>query len=421
MISEKSSYYYIVNRRVGRRMKILFLTTLIPFPYNDGGKIKTYNTLSVLSKNHDIDVLCFSEEQISDGQESQMSKVCHNLISFRREITAVTHKRTAILLCFKSLFVSAPYVMYKYFDKRCIAFFKKQLKKEEYDIIYVDHLQMSIYFPYLKEISSTIILDEHNCESVILKRRIEQIHNPLVKMFYILEYKKLREFERKSLLSADRVIILSEQDEKLMNELCGTDLSNKSYQLPIMVKNNIIKDVNDYKPDEHTNILFLGTLTWEPNNNGMVWFVQNVVPLLDMKNIDIYIVGKNPSDHLKSLCKSYKQIHIVGYAEDIEVYFKKCDFMVVPLFIGSGQRVKIIESFSRGFPVISTTIGAEGLQYLDSENILIANTKDEFVTSVERLKDLDTYNNISVNSRKVYENSYSEYALKQSISQSIEL
>lgn len=402
-------------------MKILFLTTLMPYPSNDGGKIKTYNTLSVLGKDNEIDVVCFHEEAISEEQLQKMQAVCSGFFPFEREITASTHKKTTALLCLKSLFVRAPYVMFKYYDKRVKAFLDKQLSNTKYDLIYLDHLQMSIYLPYLLKYKLPIVLDEHNCESVILYRRIEQVHNLLAKAFYHIEYRKLKRFERDSVTTASRVIVLSSEDKKLLEKLCGIVLQDKCYQMPIMVQKQKRKDIGDFNHKKHTNILFLGTLTWEPNNNGMIWFANNILSVLDKEQFDVYIVGKNPSEQLKKLASGYDNVHVEGFVRDVEPYFEKCDYMVVPLFIGSGQRVKIIESFARGFPVIATSIGAEGLEYQNEKNILIADTREAFLEAIQKMNNSEIYCHIAENSYQLYEEFYSEAALQEKIRKSIRL
>lgn len=402
-------------------MKILFLTTLIPYPSNDGGKIKTFNTLSVLHAKHDIDVICFHESTVNTEQCVQMKTVCNAFYPLARKITASINPIYTIWMCFRSLFVKAPYVMYKYLDRKMIRFLEHVLKKKQYDLIYVDHLQMSIYFPTLKKYSNNIILDEHNCESAILQRKMKQASNSFVKAFYCLEYRKLRNFEKNSILSVKRVITLSKEDKMLMNDLCKVEINQKFFQLPIMVRNQTIKDISGYRPDLHINILFLGTLTWEPNNHGMIWFVQNVLPILDTQNMDLYIVGKNPSLQLVESCKKYEFIHVEGYVEQIDVYFEKCDFMIVPLFIGSGQRVKIIESFARGFPVIATSIGAEGLEYCNQEDIMIADNEEEFINAINKMKEISCYQQISANCHMKYLTYYSKEALQEKILDSIEM
>lgn len=109
--------------------KILFLTTLVPYPSNDGGKIKTLNTLSVLCTKHEIDVTCFSENAVSEEQYTQMKTVCNAFHPFERKITASVNPIHTIWMCFRSLFVKSPYVMYKYLDRNMIDFLKQALEK----------------------------------------------------------------------------------------------------------------------------------------------------------------------------------------------------------------------------------------------------------------------------------------------------
>ena len=164
------------------------------------------------------------------------------------------------------------------------------------------------------------------------------------------------------------------------------------------------------------NILFIGTLTWEPNNKGMQWFLREVVPLLDASGFQysLYIVGKNPSRELKELIGVHDNIFLTGYVDSIDEYYDKCHCMVVPLFIGSGQRVKIIEAFSKGMPVASTSIGAEGLRYSHGDNILIADNADEFVHNIVAISE-EQRKKISVMGRQTYEEHYSPGAVQAKI------
>lgn len=404
-------------------MRILFLTTLYPYPCNDGAKIKTYNTLSVLSKTHSIDVVCFNEQAVTEQQRLAMNKVCRRAYAFSRKITASVYKFTTACRVVKSLLVPQPYVMYKYLDYEVVRFLKKQIGQEKYDIIYFDHLQMSIYSPYLKECEAWKLLDEHNCESMIVKRRIQKDGKLLKKLFYKLEYKKLLRFERNSLNQADRVLVLSEEDRKLLVKISNNSLLNqKIFQLPIMVQAHRRKIIEACRLQGGIiNILFVGTLTWEPNNNGMIWFLKNVVPLLDSTRVNIFIAGKGASNKLRQLCDQFNNVSLEGYVENLEEYFDKCDFMVVPLFIGSGQRVKILEAFSRGFPVIATKIGAEGLEYRNEHSILIADTQEEFVEAIDKMYDNELYRRISEESYKIYEKYYSMEALAERIQDSVRM
>ena len=263
-----------------------------------------------------------------------------------------------------------------------------------------------------------IILDSHNCETQIMEGHFKKASIGIKKIFLWMEYVKLKRFENYAMSSADKVIVLSEEDKKnIEKNLC------KAFEcdiIPIGVR-KISKSKKDIGYTNCINMLFLGSLTWEPNRAGIVWFVRNVVPKLLLEDIEftLYIVGKEPGKELVDLTKKHENIHAVGYVDDILEYYDKCDCMIVPLFVGSGQRVKIIEAFSYGMPVITTTIGVEGLNYTDGENVLIADDENSFVKAIKRIKSKDLRMKLSRMSINTYDTFYSENRIGDMIQHSV--
>ena len=292
---------------------------------------------------------------------------------------------------------------------------KKLSESARYDCIYYDHLQMCIYKPYLDTLfpGCKTVLDEHNCETLIILRNAQNSSNIVKKLFLYLEAYKLRRFEAGCLNTVDASIVLSQEDYDIMRGLCKHDFPHKI--IPIGVQDRGIKKQASTS-GRGLNILFVGTLTWEPNDKGMQWFLREVVPSLDASGFrySLYIVGKNPSRELKGLIGPRKNIILTGYVDSIDEYYDRCHCMVVPLFIGSGQRVKIIEAFSKGMPVVSTSIGAEGLHYSHGDNILIADDADGFVRNIVAISE-EQRKRISVRGRQTYEYYYSPVAVQKEI------
>ena len=281
-----------------------------------------------------------------------------------------------------------------------------KIKENDYDIIYFEHLQMYKYFNSFDRKNVKFVLDQQNSESEIVYRTYQNSNNFLKKIFLNIEYNKIRKFEKKALSDVDKIYALSENDVESMKRL-NVNLRNFSV-IPIgVIDNGIINKKED--KNKKLTLMFIGTLTWNPNNHGILWFVRNVIPKLNESGIeyDLYIVGKNPSEELKELCESYNNIFVTGYVDDVDEMYVKSDVMVVPLFVGSGQRVKIIESFSKGIPVISTSIGAEGLDCITDYNVVIADTDIEFVDSLRKMSDETFRKKIASNARKTFEEKYS--------------
>lgn len=400
-------------------MNILFITNLLPYPMDNGGKIKTYNTLKILSKDNEIDLMCFYEDDKELIGKDYLYNLCNHIECIKKPITTSKNLNYMINLAIKNLFSKMPLVVYKYMDKEFKNILEKNTSSKNYDLIYIDHLQLGGYLDILDTTGKVLILDEHNAESTIILRKSKQSKNILKKVYLNYEYKKLKRFEKQIINTVDKVIVLSEEDKSTLKDI-SEECDKKFTKIPIPIEIDYIKE-NGICNNNH-NILFLGTLSWFPNAQGIDWFIKKVVPLLDKEdfNYTLYIVGKDPSDELKSISKLRKNIIVTGYVEDVNKYIKKCDFMIVPLFIGSGMRVKILESMGKNIPVISTTIGCEGIEVNDDESILIADNEIEFIEAIKKIKNQQVYKNLRDNAKLVFEDKYSVKALEKLYCQLVE-
>ena len=390
-------------------MNVLFLTNLLPYPLDNGGKIKTYTTLQALyNAGYKIDLICFKETEDSLSQEeNELLKICNTIHQIKRKLTTAENKKYMMALAVKSLFSKYPLSTYKFISNKMVAYIKS-LRNRKYDLVYFDHLPMFVYQNICKQLwpDAKIILDEHNCEATIMKRNAETTSNVIKKKFMEYEAEKVKKFESHALLTADKTIILSNEDYKVLREAVKKDFSYSI--IPIGVMDRGMKNKRD-NTNNNLNILFVGTLTWQPNNQGLVWFLDNVIPILDKSGAKyhFFIVGKNPSDELKEKTADKKNVTVTGYVESVDEYYDLCDCMVVPLFIGSGQRVKLIEAFSKGLPAISTSVGAEGLEYKDGSTIIIADKSEDFVNAINRMRNVKFRTTIGLEARKEYEKFYS--------------
>lgn len=402
-------------------MNILFITNLLPYPLDNGGKIKTYTTLKALNNaGHRVDLVCFKESMDSFiAEEKELLAICHSVHQVYQKLTSASHKKYMIKLALRSLLSKYPLSTYKFISKEMIEFLKSR-KMTNYDLLYFDHLPLYVYKDVCKKIwpNAKVLLDEHNCEATIMKRNAETANNPIKKAFMSYEARKVERFEISSLLSADTSIILSKEDYKTLRSATGRDFSYTI--IPIGVIDKGIKNQRD-DSDGFLNILFVGTLTWEPNNQGLIWFLDNVIPILDHDGIRyrLYIVGKNPSTDIIERTKGNSSITVTGYVDSVDVYYDLCDCTIVPLFIGSGQRVKLIEAFSKGMPAISTSIGAEGLEYIDGETIIIADDKDDFKIAIKTLTDKQRQKDIGEKAREIYDKNYSPEAIEELLCQAV--
>lgn len=399
-------------------MKILFLTNLLPYPLDNGGKIKTYSTIQSLAEaGCEIDLVCFTEDGSDKKHESVLLKSCSSVYQIYHRITTALHKEYMIKIGFRSLASRYSFGLLKYVSKEMYALLNKLSTINQYDCIFFDHLQMYVYGEQVKRLwpNARYIIDEHNCEFVIMQRNAEKSSNILKKFFLKLEAYKLRKFESNSLQKVDKVIVLSEEDEKVLKKITKGRVCTNI--IPIGVQMPNVKVHHSYANLNEVKMLFIGTLSWAPNHDGLLWFLENVMPrmYLDYGKFKLYIVGKNPSEDLIRYAKTYSNVEITGYVDSVVPYYQECDFMIVPLFVGSGQRVKIIEGFSYGMPIISTSIGAEGLMYKVGENILIADSVDAFLEECQRMRNGSLRRRLSENAFTAFKKNYSIDAVKEKI------
>lgn len=394
-----------------KNKKVLFLTNLLPFSYDNGGKIKTSSSLKVLVDNgFDVTLACFYEGNQKDVAEivDKSSISVSRIICFNKALTTSGNTFQMFWIAFLSLFSKLPFGILKYKSLRLSKALRRLCSEEEYDFVYFDHLQMMVF---KKEVSSVnrMLLDEHNCETELAKQRFDLASNWLKRFFFWLEYKKMHKFESNALKETDRTILLSGHDRDELRLVAKDDFCYDI--IPIAVRD---RGVKSYRAKMNPlRILFLGTLTWEPNRQGIEWFMEEVMPFT--RESELVVVGRGIDKGWEN-----ENIRILGYVDQLERVYNECDVMVVPLFMGSGQRVKIIEAFSKGMPVITTSVGIEGIEYIDGENVMIANNSEEFLVAIKRIADNNTYSKLAKSARQSYEIHYSEGILEKKLLASID-
>jgi glycosyltransferase involved in cell wall biosynthesis len=245
---------------------------------------------------------------------------------------------------------------------------------------------MARYGQVAKSLSpaSKLLIDKHNAVYLIPRRLAESETNPLKKIILNRESKLLTRFEVNVCRHADYVVWVTEEDRQAV--LAAADPA-----YPLKMKSTVIPICADPAGQEVVSgttgkcrVTFLGGLHWPPNARGILWFAQEVFPQIRMKNPDVVltVIGKNPPAGLTG-----PGIEVTGYVADLKPLLEETAVFIVPLQAGGGMRVKILDAWSWGLPIVSTTIGAEGIEVVDTENMLIADTPQAFAKAVLRVFD----------------------------------
>lgn len=245
------------------------------------------------------------------------------------------------------------------------------LKKENYDRVVCDFLTSTVNLPFRER----FILFEHNVETQIWRRYAERAADPLRKWYFLRQADRVREFERSACGRASRVIAVSKADADLLGEL--HDVSS------VAVVPTGVDAAHFAKPSLHeagSGLIFCGSMDWRANIDGILWFVREVLPTVHRRQPDctLTIAGRTPSSAIRKLAAHHPLIRVTGTVEDVRPYLWAGGVSIVPLHAGGGTRLKIFESMAAHVPVVSTTVGGEGLEVSSPENIRIADSAETF-------------------------------------------
>jgi glycosyltransferase involved in cell wall biosynthesis len=374
--------------------KILFLSQLLPYPPDSGPKVRSYYTLRYLAQKHSIHLLAFRREDDPAGAVEHLGKFCEQVetITIKR---SQWHDLRALVF---SLLQGKPFVIKRDEVDEMATRAVCALRNGAFEAVHADQLWMAQYLTrgFAKDQGLFKVLDEHNACFQIFKQLAFGERNVLKRLMLEREWRALKGYEAQKLGEFDRVVTVTKQDQATLIDLEANSAdrpkANKYQVIPICV------DTREAMPVEPSNsgmnVLHLGTMFWLPNIEGVTWFIREVWPLIKQRVIEasFTVVGKRPPPALRRIAKSDPSIQITGYVADPEPYMQESKVFIVPLLSGSGMRVKIVEAWSRGLAVAATSVGAEGLEYQDGENILIADGKEAFAQAVLKLLKDDALN-----------------------------
>jgi Glycosyltransferase len=305
-----------------------------------------------------------------------------------------------------NLFSSIPYNSSKYVSEEIPSLIKKIVETKGIDIIYIDHLHMAIYSNFIKRQwpNMPLIFRSQNVETTIMERFYQNQSNPFIKIYAFMQYLKMRSYESKIVEVFDKCFMLTENDSQRIKEM-----NPKVKEVTIPAGVDIIKYSPKPNTEEGMTILFLGSLNWLPNADGLKWFIDNVLDkvIAEIPNIKFFIVGKDPIDQVKRLHDGNKII-VTGYVEDERDYISKCSVFIVPLRIGGGMRIKILNAMSMGKCIVSTSIGAEGINLKNHHDIYISDEPETFAKDIIfLLRNQAIREKVSLNARETISTNYS--------------
>jgi len=362
-------------------MKILIISTKMPYPPKDGGAIATFNLANGFSQlNNEVTILTINTSK----HYFDIRNIPENIslkINFMDFYINTDIKPIAALI--NLIFSKKPYNAQRFISKGFEQKISDLLKTEKFDIIQLEGLYLCFYINIIRQNSKAkIVFRAHNVEHEIWERTVLQEKSFFKKKYLNILAKRIKRLEFKSLNNYDLLVPITKRDGLKLNEMGNSKpmfVSSTGYDLSNL-QNNKKTEI------EYPSLFHIGALDWSPNQEGIIWFLDNCWNKIIEKlpNLKFYIAGRNAPDwFVKKI--SLQNIIFCGEIDNASDFINSKALMLVPLLSGSGMRIKVIEGMALGKTIISTSIGVEGIDIEQNKNILIANTPNDFVLQITNI------------------------------------
>jgi glycosyltransferase involved in cell wall biosynthesis len=381
-------------------VNILFVTTKNPFPLNEGRALRTYNLIRETSKRHRVTLCTFVQSQEELAGIDEMRKLCAevhyqplylNGAMFRLGIDVV-----------RDVLSHSPILATKYRVPRMIAQVGELVRGGAVDLVHLDMLHLGDFLPICGD--KPVVLVEHNVESVLLRRRVDNEANPFRKAYFGYQYRKLRDYEARICGAVDHVITVSDLDAEVLR---GMNPRGRYTTIANGVDCKYFRSQGTAK--QANSLIYVGGLSWYPNLDAMRFFCTDILPRIRqaLPDATLTVVGKLPNGHVPDEFGSVAGVHFTGLVDDVRPFIDRAAAYVVPLRVGGGTRLKILDGLSMGQSIITTSVGCEGLAVQGERDLLIADDAETFARQVVRvLRDEVLRDALSRCGRKLVEESY---------------
>lgn len=397
-------------------MKILFLTPQLPFPPDKGATIRTFALVKGLAqRGHEVNLLSFIPSETALATLPQMRPYCADIS------TVLAPRRSQTTRLRRLLTSSLPDMAWRLPSAEYAARLDDLLQAEDPDIVQAESIEVAQYALQVVQQRKNgrkhplVFFDDLNAEYV-LQNRAFQIDSRSPRRwpragYSWLQARRLRSYEGRVVTTVDGVLTVSSADA---TAIAALDDRIKPYVVPNGVDCVFFHPAApapaapEMTPIKHmASVVFTGTMDFRPNIDAVLWFCQAILPLIkkDVFHVHFYIVGNNPPPEVKALAGP--AVTVTGYVSDIRPYIANSAVYVVPMRMGSGTKLKVMEAMATGIPVVSTSVGAEGIDIEPGVNILLGDTPADFARHVIRLLDnANERRRLAVSARRLVESKY---------------
>ena len=380
--------------------RLLFLTPDLPYPPHQGAAIRTLNLIKNLAPRCEIHLLSFVQERDTSRRIEALARYCVSVVTVPSPHRSTSRRAMSVLLS------PSPDMALRLPSSAFSNALRISLVRERFDFVQIEAIEMAQYGLAVKSMKlpsqPLVVFDDINAEYLLQKRAFEtDVRQPsrwLAALYSFIQWRKLQRYESHACRQLDKIVVVSEADAKALQSLVP------ALQCAV-VPNGV--DTDFFRPweaaDSDTTLVFTGKMDFRPNVDAVLWFAREVLPLIqrEMPQVSLKVVGRNPHPRLQGLQQS-PNIILTGYVDDVRPYIGEAAVYVVPLRVGGGTRLKLLEAMSMAKAIVSTSLGCEGIPARSDRELLIADDPVSFARAVVTLmKDRERRAQLGISAREL--------------------
>jgi sugar transferase (PEP-CTERM/EpsH1 system associated) len=376
-------------------MNILFLSQRLPYPPKKGDKIRSFNELKFLSQKHQISLACLTDNERDFQYKKDLKRYCSSV-----DIVFLPSYRSK-LRSFLYMFSGKPLTLSYFYSQTLQSIVYQTLKRKTYDLIFVYCSSMAQYVEHIQNIPR--VIDFVDLDSEKWAQYAQYAKFPY-KYLYRSESKRLKKYEKFVAETFHHCFFVSEKEvEDFQKLVCSC-----STVTPLL--NGVDSPLQPLQESsDSTSLVFTGTMDYWANVRTMLYLCREILPSIRkvVPDVKLYIVGRDPAPEILKLGKTDPNIIVTGYVDQIQPYLLKSAVFVAPMQIARGVQTKILEAMAMGVPVVTTSLGLEGITAVPGEDLFVEDPPEQFAKRVIQLMtDPELRKKISVNARKTIKERY---------------
>jgi glycosyltransferase involved in cell wall biosynthesis len=393
-----------------RRLRILWISHFVPFPPKGGCFQRSYNLIRRVGALNDLHLVAMRHKRSTHpGNEAarareELLRHCQSV-----DIVDISERMDYLQLALRGLgglLTADPLSVSIYRTEEVRRRVRRLVAEQKFDVVHLDTISLAEYLVDIQPLPS--VMTHHGAESFMIRRRIRRERDPFKRLFFVAEWLMLRRYERRICPMVNLNVVMSDLDKNILETIAP----GATYTV---VGNGV--DVDFFAPVEPAQaptIVFAGRLDQYSNREGILYFSREVWPLVRAKypSAVLHIIGMNPPSALAEMAATDPRMKLHGFVPDVRPFFQSAAVAICPVRDGGGTRIKILDALAQGIPMVTTTIGCEGISVAPERDVLIADTAEDYARQIGRVFDDPVLRrDLSANGRQLAVTRYSWDAL----------